>query len=105
MSSSSSIDLYGQYLATMRKVADTRYASALLQWDQDTYLQQKGDAIRGQQIATLSEITHQLFTSDPFGTLLEQLSQKNDLAEKEKKNISLTLEDYTRQKKLPADFV
>jgi carboxypeptidase Taq len=89
----------------MRKVADTRYASALLQWDQETYLPPKGAAIRGQQIATLSEITHGLFTSDSFGSLLKELNQKKDLDVKEKKNVSLTLEDYSKQKKIPADFV
>ena len=83
----------------MRLIADVRNANALLQWDQETYLPAKAAAIRGQQIATLSELAHQLFTDEKLGSLLNDLKQRDDLSENEKKNIELTLEDYTKNKK------
>ena len=54
--------LYSSYKTKMQKIADVKYASAVLQWDQETYLPPKRNDFRGQQIATLSEIAHQQFT-------------------------------------------
>lgn len=105
MSQTPSIKLYQQYTETMRKIADIRYSAALLQWDQETYLPPKGAAIRGQQIATLSEIAHQYFIDDTLGGLLQELNSRNDLPAQEKRNVSLTWEDYTRQKKFTPAFV
>jgi carboxypeptidase Taq len=89
----------------MRKVADVRAALALMQWDQETYLPVKGAQFRAQQIATLSEIAHELVTSDKLGVLLESLEGAEQLNEKEHKNISLTREDFLKQKKYPPAFV
>jgi hypothetical protein len=51
-----STELYAAYKTKMQKIADVKYASAVLQWDQETYLPPKGDDLRGQQIATLNEM-------------------------------------------------
>lgn len=105
MPGSSTRQLYDDYLTRMRKVADLRYSSALLQWDQETYLPVKGAAIRGQQIATLSEISHELFTAPAFGDLLAELNQRSDLGKAERRNIELSLYDYVKNQKLPTEFV
>jgi carboxypeptidase Taq len=105
MTQTSSASLYQQYSDAMRKIADLRYASALLQWDQETYLPPKGAAIRGQQIATLSELAHHYFTDDKLGGLLQELSGRNDLSVMEQMNVKLTLEDYSKQKKFTSAFV
>lgn len=97
--------LYEQYKTKMQKIADVKYASAVLQWDQETYLPPKGNAIRGKQIATLSEIAHEQFTDEKLGNLLHELSGKEDLSFNKKRNVQLSLEDYNRNKKIPADFV
>lgn len=102
---SSGRDLYTQYRTTMVRVADIRYAGAVLQWDQETYLPPKGAAYRGQQLATLSEVSHQMFTDTSFGDLLRNLNERDDLEEDEKLNVKLTLEDYSRQQKLSSVFV
>jgi carboxypeptidase Taq len=96
---------YPAYVQKMRTIADLRYSSALLQWDQETYLPPKGAAIRGQQIATLSELAHRFFTEDSLGGLLKELLGTSTLSPDEKANVQLTLEDYERQKKLPSAFV
>lgn len=97
MLKNSSAALYETYTAQMQKIADLRYATAVLQWDQETYLPVKGAARRGQQVATLSETAHQFFTSNELGNLLEELLQKDDLSPKQKKNVTLTWEDYSKQ--------
>lgn len=98
-------ELYCLYKTKMQKIADVKYASAVLQWDQETYLPPKGNELRGRQLATLSEIAHQQFTENTTGDLLNELITKNDLNEKEQKNIQLSLEDYNKNKKLTSDFV
>ena len=98
-------NLYETYKTKMQKIADVKYASAVLQWDQETYLPPKGNDFRGRQIATLTEIAHQQFTDEKFGNLLNELAAKDDLSSTEKKNVRLTLEDYNKSKKLPSHFV
>jgi carboxypeptidase Taq len=97
-------DQYHLYKQTLQKIADIKYASAVLQWDQETYLPPKGNDIRGQQIATLTELAHEKFTDAKTGDLLQELMSA-DLSPKEKRNVELSLEDYNKSKKLPSAFV
>ncbi len=96
---------YSRYVEFMNKIADIRNAGAVLQWDQETYLPAGAAEARGRQIATLSEIAHAHFSSDELGDLLQELNGSGDLTEKEKKNISLTLDDYNKNKKYSPAFV
>ena len=97
--------LYALYKTSLQKIADIKYASAVLQWDQETYLPKNSHDVRGRQIATLNELAHEKFTDKNFGNLLRELSGKNDLQEKEKRNVQLSLEDFNKSKKLPSAFV
>ena len=97
--------LYGEFKEVLQKIADLKYSSAVLQWDQETYLPKNGHEARGRQIATLNELAHEQFTQDKFGALLNDLAGRNDLSEKEKKNVHLSLDDFNRNKKLPSVFV
>jgi carboxypeptidase Taq len=98
-------ELYDSYKTKMQKIADVKYASAVLQWDQETYLPKKGNHFRGRQIATLAEIAHQQFTDESVGNLLNELMAVDNLSASEKRNVQLTLEDYNRNKKLSPEFV
>jgi carboxypeptidase Taq len=89
----------------MQKIADVKYASGVLQWDQETYLPPKGNTLRGKQIATLNEIAHQQFTDPSIGNLLNELAGKDDLSDTQKRNVQLSLEDYTKANKFTSDFV
>ncbi|RYY18713.1 MAG: carboxypeptidase M32, partial [Chitinophagaceae bacterium] len=105
MSELSQVDIYGQYQTAMSRIADLRFSSALLQWDQETYMPPQGAPLRGQQIATLTEMAHELFTSKTSGDLFTHLVETTALTPVQKRNAELSLEDYTRQQKIPADFV
>ncbi|TDH25686.1 carboxypeptidase M32 [Segetibacter sp. 3557_3] len=98
-------DLYNSYCDQMRKIADVRYSLAVLQWDQETYLPPLGADIRGRQIATLTEIAHEMFTSHSFGDLLSNLVERTELTPEERRNVELSLEDYTKSKKFTPEFV
>ncbi len=98
-------NLYEQYRSRMHRIADINNASAVLQWDQETYLPPKGASFRGQQISTLSEISHQLATEDSLGELLESLASREDLNKDEKRNVVRSLEDFNKRKKYTSQFV
>lgn len=104
MNTNPSEQLYQQYREQLQKIADVKYSAAVLQWDQETYLPLKGADFRARQIATLSEISHQLFTQEKTGSLLQELLSK-ELSSTQKRNAELTWEDYTRLKKLSPAFV
>jgi len=101
----SSEELYAQYTDRMQKIADVKYSAAVLQWDQETYLPAKGAEFRGRQLATLSEIAHQWFVDPSLGQLLQDLHERSDLREDEQRNITLSLEDYDKQKKFSPAFI
>lgn len=97
--------LYQQYKQALQKIADLKYASAILQWDQETYLPTNGGEIRGRQIATLNEIAHEKFTDEKLGSLLKELLSKEGLSDAEKRNVELSLYDFNKSKELPSAFV
>ncbi|MFN5943272.1 MAG: carboxypeptidase M32, partial [Bacteroidota bacterium] len=43
----------------LKEIADLQYASAVLNWDQETYMPIKSNASRSRQIATLATLAHQ----------------------------------------------
>ena len=89
----------------MQRLADVRHAHAVLQWDQETYLPKKGAHFRGQQLSTLSELAHGLFSEEALGNLLQELLSKNDLTPEQKRNVVLSWDDYSKNKKFTPDFV
>lgn len=96
---------YSKYRALMSKIADIQYASAVLNWDQETYMPPKGAAFRAQQLSTLAGIGHELAVSEELGNLLNDLSRDVSLSEKEKRNIRQSLKNYNDNKKYSTEFV
>jgi carboxypeptidase Taq len=96
---------YLKYREMMRKIADIQFASAVLNWDQETYMPPKGAAFRAQQLSTLAGIGHELSVSEELGALLNTLSKDESLPEKEKRNIRQSLKNYNDNKKYTTAFV
>ena len=97
---------YQEYKDTLCKVADIEFSIALLAWDQEVNMPSKGSIFRSQQMATLSGISHEISTDNQFGDLLKELNeQKEQLDEKQKKNILLSLEDFEKKSKYTKEFV
>jgi len=97
--------LYESYKTKLQQIADVKYASAVLQWDQETYLPLKGNDARGRQLATLTEIAHQMFTDNSTENLITELISKTDLSDQQRKNVELSAYDFNKSKKLPSSFV
>ncbi len=97
---------YKAYKERLVKIADLGYSTAVLGWDQETYMPEKGAGSRAQQIATLSGIIHEQFTDKEFGKILKKLDENaKKLTEKQKRNVTQTLKDYKTQKKYSREFV
>ena len=57
----------------LAEIADLNQITALLDWDQQTYMPPGGAENRGYQLATLQQIAHTKFVSDEIGRLLDDL--------------------------------
>ena len=76
----------------------------LLHWDIETKTPVKSKPYLSDLVAELSMQEYDLFTSDEFVNLVENLNkEKENLSEIEKKEIDLSMEDIERMKKIPAD--
>jgi len=97
---------YQDYVAIMQKRADVDYSIGVLSWDKETYLPEKGARFRSQQVATLSGISHEIFTDKKFGKTLVELNEKSvKLDKRQAKNVKLSLKEYERSTKLSKEFV
>lgn len=97
--------MYQKLKQKLSEIADIHYTMALMSWDQEIYMPENGAARRGQQIATLAGIAHEKSTSTEMGEILEALSKDSQLSHAEKRNVELTLKNYTKAKKFTTAFV
>jgi carboxypeptidase Taq len=86
--------------------------TALLQWDQETYLPPQGVADRAEQLALLQGIAHERFTNPEIGRLLEQAGSDSQnprgdekLPPLERDFVKVLRRNYDRAVKLPPDLV
>ncbi len=96
---------YDEYRALMRRAADVKYASDLLQWDQEVYMPAGGAAGRARQVATLAGIHHELFTDAKVGAVLDSLLADDTLSPVERANVRESHRKYSEMKKYPNAFV
>lgn len=96
---------YADYVNRLSKLADIAYTGAVLNWDMETYMPPKSAERRSQQLATLSGLAHEQFTSEETGILLNKLSQDESLDERQKANVKHTLKQYGKAKKYTTSFV
>jgi carboxypeptidase Taq len=89
----------------MGQVIDLNAAMSVLHWDQETYMPPKAAPNRGRQLATLSALSHRMFTDNAMGERLKRLSDDESLNDDEKCLVRETLHDYDLATKLPEAFV
>jgi carboxypeptidase Taq len=102
---SGSKDTYQKFNNHMQRLADVLFSSAVLQWDQETYMPEKGAEMRARQLATLSGLAHQAGTDAQLGKWLEELNKAGDLTDEEKVNVHHANRDFTIRKKYTTEFV
>jgi carboxypeptidase Taq len=89
----------------MQKIADIRNSISVLGWDQETYQPPMGADFRGQQIATLSGLAHDLFLNADLENVLNELKNDVSLNAIERKNVEISCADLQREKKYTTAFV
>jgi carboxypeptidase Taq len=96
---------YDSYKAKLAKIADIEYTLAVLGWDQETYMPEKGADFRAQQISTLSGIEHEMSVDKQLGELLKKLHKSKELDKKQSRNVEESYKDYKQSKKYTTEFV
>jgi len=92
----------------LAEIADLNATSALLGWDQQTYMPPGGAEGRGDQLATISSLSHTKFTSPEIGQLLEDLqpfAEGLDPDSNDARLIKVTKRDFAKLTKVPTSYV
>ncbi len=90
----------------MAEVADLNAAAAVLSWDQQVNMPPGGAEARGNQVATLGTLSHQMFTSDEVGKLLDELhSEGAALSADDEAMVRVAKRDYDKATRVPSSFV
>ncbi len=102
-------EAYDRLAAKIRDVSLLSSASALLGWDQETMMPEKGGDWRAEQLALLARKVHEDFTSDEVGELLAACEEDRELVSDPLSVPAVVLRelrrDFDLERKLPADLV
>ena len=94
--------------ARLLEISDLGYSSAVLGWDQATYMPSAGAAARGRQRALLSRLAHERMTDPALGRLLDELEPYARSLPADHDDACLfrvVRRDFEHAVKVPADFV
>lgn len=92
----------------LQEISDLNGATAVLSWDQATYMPPGSAASRGRQMATLSRLAHEKFVDPAIGRLLDDLQAYAEGLPYESDDASLirvTRRNYDKSTKVPTDLV
>ena len=67
-----------EFKKLLAQLTDLGRASAVLGWDQQVNMPKGGAEDRGNILATMAGLTHEMFTSDEMGKLIEELKPLAD---------------------------
>jgi carboxypeptidase Taq len=90
------------------EVDDIKKASAVLNWDQSTYMPRGGAEARARQAATLDRLAQEKFTDPAIGRLLDELQLYADglpYNSDEASLIRVTRRHYEQMIKVPPEFI
>ncbi|MEY3313117.1 MAG: carboxypeptidase M32 [Ignavibacteria bacterium] len=90
-------------LSLMNTICDIGAATAVLNWDQETYMPHGGSVTRAEQISTLSTLMHKMMTDDNAKKLVDAIQQ--DANSKQHPLLRLFVDEYQKAVKLPEDLV
>ncbi|GAB4555691.1 MAG: carboxypeptidase M32 [Anaerolineae bacterium] len=94
--------------ARLQQVSDINGIAATLYWDQSTHMPPGGAAVRGRQLAMLSELGYSRFVDPEVGRLLDSLQAYGESLPYDSDDASLirvTRREYERAQKLTPEFV
>ena len=96
-------------------IADLDATAAVLGWDQETYMPPGAIEARAEQLTTLARLSHEKFTDEEIGRLLEAAATELDGTSFDVGNptfdsddaslVRVATRDWKRATKIPADLV
>jgi carboxypeptidase Taq len=92
----------------IHEIYDLQAASALLDWDEQTYMPPAGALERGEQGGTLARLGHERQISDEFGRLLEDLKPYASQLDPDSDDACLIRyesKEFDKQKRVPSSYV
>lgn len=92
----------------LAEVSDLNYISALLGWDQQTYMPVEAAEGRGDQLALIGRLAHERSTSPELGKLLEELKPLAASLDPESDDaclIKVTARNYDKATRVPTSHV
>jgi carboxypeptidase Taq len=92
----------------LEEISDLNYISALLGWDQQTYMPPGGAEARGNQLALLGHLAHERSTSAEMGKLLEELkpyAASLDPDSDDARLVKVTAHDYAKATCVPSKHI
>jgi carboxypeptidase Taq len=92
----------------LTEISDLNAASALLDWDQATYMPEGGTDARARQGATLSRLAHEKSVDPQLGKLLDDLAPYAETLPYDSDTASLirvARRDFEKAVKVPSDYV
>ncbi|MCS6835950.1 MAG: carboxypeptidase M32 [Anaerolineae bacterium] len=98
---------YQALLSRLSDVASLREAAAVLGYDQQTAMPPGGVQGRARQLALLSRLSHETFTAEETGRLLEAAAAEvgTEGDEDAPRMVRVAREDYAQATKLPTEYV
>lgn len=99
---------YDALVAHLREIHNVEMAATVLGWDQQTQMPPGGAAARAGQLATLSKISHNMFTSDETGQFLEDAAAEvsdDEYNSDTSSMVRVIQEDYDESTKIPTEWV
>ncbi len=97
-----------QLKSILAMVSDLNRASAVLGWDQQCYMPPGGVVGRGNQLSTLSSLSHSKFVSDEVGSLIKDLKPYAAELDPESDDaclVEVTEREYLKAVKVPTEYV
>ena len=101
-------DAYAELIRRSRELGVLASCSAVLSWDEQTYMPASGSDHRGEQMARLAGLHHQHATDPRIGDLLAKIEGSESVADAQSgpaANVREIRRAYRRRTRLPAELV
>tara|TARA_Y100000310_G_C20687615_1_gene820117 strand:- start:2038 stop:3534 length:1497 start_codon:yes stop_codon:yes gene_type:complete len=93
------IEKYQKEIITLSRI------SALLQWDNQTYMPRYANEERADQVSYLSSKIHEKMVDDSFWEAVQRLHTEENLDSRRKRIVEILFREISKSKKLPKEFV
>ena len=90
----------------MYEIKQLESIGALLIWDMEVMMPHGSDrSFRADQSSLINGLTHERFTNPSLEKLVDELLDKNELTEPEKREVTIVKKNISKSKKLNKEFV